>query len=287
MIFNPLFNKVTIIVVTFQSAHCLDSLSPLLSVCPHVVISDNCSEDGCPDVAQNLWPQAKVLKHEKNMGFGAANNRALKTVITPWAFLLNPDCELTIQALEELMMVTTAMDTPALIAPQIINVDGGFEINYRWPSDKWVSRGRGAEGPTCVGFVSGAAMLIDVEKLKPTNFFDEDFFLYYEDEDFCMKLFHAKLPMVVYPHIKVIHKSRGSVLGKKPLQFEFLRGYHHVQSKLTFYKKYKNTSYANKLKIKLLIQTFLLLPLRLVLFSPKMILRMWGRLNGLIKWTDK
>ena len=76
------FSNVTIVVVTYNSAHCLPMLAPLLSVCPNVVISDNGSDDDTAVKAQTLWPQAKVLAHGRNLGFGAANNRALALVKT-------------------------------------------------------------------------------------------------------------------------------------------------------------------------------------------------------------
>ena len=57
------FSQVTIVVVTYNSAHCLPMLAPLLSVCPNVVISDNGSDDDTAVKAQALWPQAKVLAH--------------------------------------------------------------------------------------------------------------------------------------------------------------------------------------------------------------------------------
>ena len=95
--------QVTLVVVTYNSAHCLPLLAPLLSICPNVVISDNGSDDDTAVIAQGLWPQALVMAHGCNLGFGAANNRALATVKTPFALLLNPDCEMKAQALVELL----------------------------------------------------------------------------------------------------------------------------------------------------------------------------------------
>ena len=73
-------DHVTVVVVTHHSAHCLEGLNALLQHCPHVIISDNASNDGTPEQARALWPQAQVLSHPLNLGFGAANNRALARV---------------------------------------------------------------------------------------------------------------------------------------------------------------------------------------------------------------
>ncbi len=80
--------QVTVVVVTHHSAHCLAGLNALLQHCPRVIISDNASNDGTPEQAPALWPQAQVLAHPLNLGFGAANNRALERVRTPFEGVL-------------------------------------------------------------------------------------------------------------------------------------------------------------------------------------------------------
>lgn len=274
------FSQVTMVVVTYNSAHCLPVLSPLLSICPHVVISDNGSDDGTAQQAQSLWPHATVLSHGRNLGFGAANNRALEGTTTPFSLLLNPDCEMTAQALSDLLAAAEDFPDAALLAPQLMAADGKAEINYRWPSSYWSSRGAGAQGPLCVGFVCGAVMLLRMSKMTITGFFDERFFLYYEDDDLCLRLFQAKLPMVLCPQVRVLHRSRGSVRGRSPWRGEYLRGYHHAQSKLIFLEKHETSEAASRLRRQLIWTTTLALPLRIILFSPSLLARMWGRWRG-------
>lgn len=279
------FSQVTIVVVTFNSAHCLPLLSPLLAICPNVVISDNGSEDGTAAKAQMLWPHVMVLSHGRNLGFGAANNRALAQVKTAFALLLNPDCEMTSQALLDLLAFAEFFNDAALFAPQLMASEDRAEINYRWPSVYWSSRGPAAEGTVCVGFVCGAVMLLRMERMAMTGFFDERFFLYYEDDDLCLRLFQAKQAMMLCPQVQVLHRSRGSVRGRSPLRNEYLRGFHHAQSKLIFLNKHASLQAAQKLRRRLIWTTALALPLRVILFSPKLLARMWGRWWGLWKWS--
>ena len=284
--FAPALNGVTVIVVTYNSAHCLDRLSPLLSQCAHVIVSDNGSGDGTPRSASELWPHAKVLAHRRNLGFGAANNRALAQVATPFALLLNPDCELPVDGLEAMLQAAAAMPEAAVLAPQLQDARGRPEVNYRWPHTLWASRGPGAEGAVCVGFVCGAAMLLRVERFADVGFFDERFFLYYEDDDLCLRLFQARLPMVVLPQVAALHRSRGSVKGRSPWRGEYWRGYHHAQSKLIFASKHQSLQAAQAQRRKLLLLTSVAIPLRIVLFSPKLVARMWGRWVGLLNWKS-
>jgi hypothetical protein len=93
--------------------------------------------------------------------------------------------------------------------------------------------------------------------------------------------------MVIVPQVQALHRSRGSVKGKSPWRSEYWRGYHHAQSKLIFARKHSSAAAAERLRRQLIWQTALALPLRVLLFSPKLIARMWGRLMGVVDWTWK
>jgi N-acetylglucosaminyl-diphospho-decaprenol L-rhamnosyltransferase len=279
--------QVTVVMVTHHSAHCLANQNGLLGHCPNIIISDNASNDNTPTLAKALWPHAKVLTHPLNLGFGAANNRALDLVSTPFALLLNPDCAITPEAIVALISAANDMPEAALVAPQLLGAKGKLELNYRWPKTMWSSKGPGANGPTCVGFVCGAAMLFRIDKFASLGFFDETFFLYYEDDDLCLRLFNAHLPVVLVPEVQAVHSSRGSVKGHAPLKSEFIRGYYHAQSKLSFEKKHGTLQAALQQRRRLLASTSLALFFRFLLFSPKRLARMWGRCRGLMEWATQ
>ncbi|WP_374355416.1 glycosyltransferase family 2 protein [Limnohabitans sp.] len=272
--------------MTFNSAHCLPALGVALSSFPHVIVVDNGSDDGCAQQAPQHLPHAQVLALPSNLGFGAANNRALAQVQTPFALLLNPDCEITPQAVEQLVRTANAWPDAAMVAPQLLQPGGAPEVNYRWPHLLWNSRGPAiTEGPACVGFVCGAAMLLRMDAFGG-RFFDEQFFLYYEDDDLCTRLFNQRLAMVIDPAATAVHRSRGSVRGRSPLRSEYIRGYHHAQSKLIYTRKYQSTAAAKQQQRKLLWQTALALPLRLVAYNPRLLARMWGRFKGVRNWRS-
>jgi len=276
--------QVTVIVVTYESAHCLPALTPLLSACPHVIIVDNASSDATVPQARQTFPRAQVLALSENMGFGAANNRALDRVRTPYAFLLNPDCEMDAEDLAILISEASRFPGSAIFAPQLTNSRAEPDLSYRWPSNQWVSRGPGALAPICVGFVCGAAMLFALEAMRGADRFDERFFLYYEDDDLCLRLFKMKRPIVVIPRVTAIHRSRSSVAGRSRLRAEYLRGFHHAQSKLLFAEKHGDLRKARRLRTRTLLLALAAWPLRLIAFSPRMVARLSGRIAGLTRW---
>lgn len=280
-------DRVTVVLVTFHSAHCLEALEPLIAHCPHVIVSDNGSDDQTPEMVRARWPHAIVMEHGRNLGFGAANNRALARVQTPLAFLLNPDCEVSPDGLRQLILAAEALPEAAVVAPQLCAAQGVPDVNYRWPRHLWRSRGPGADGPCCVGFVVGAAMLFRLARFEDVGFFDERFFLYYEDDDLCLRLFQNGKPMVIWPAVKALHRSRGSVKGSTPWRSEYLRGYHHAQSKLTYTAKHHSIKQAIRQRKTVLLGTSLALPLRVIAWSPRLLARMLGRWVGLMQWHHR
>jgi N-acetylglucosaminyl-diphospho-decaprenol L-rhamnosyltransferase len=284
---QSMLNEVTVVIVTFNSAHCLPELGRQLATCPHIILVDNGSDDGCAQLALKHLPQAQVIALPINLGFGAANNRALAQVQTPFALLLNPDCEITPEAIQRLVQTAHQWPDAAMVAPQLLQANGAPEVNYRWPHLLWHSQGPAVtEGPACVGFICGAAMLLRMGAFDG-QFFDEQFFLYYEDDDLCTRLFNQRKTMIIDPNAVATHRSRGSVRGKSPLRSEYIRGYHHAQSKLMYAAKHGSLSAAQRLRKQLMWQTALILPLRMVIFSPKLIARMLGRWLGVSRWDHR
>ncbi len=284
---TPAFGQMTVVVVTFNRSHSVPALDHSLASVPNVIVVDTPSHDGTADAVRSSIPHAKLISNDRNFGFGAANNLALQRVATRFAFLLNPDCEVNSQDISQLLQAACANPDFAIIVPQLISPSGLPEVNYRWPSSDWQSRGPAADGPCCVGFVCGAAMLLNMEVMREVGFFDEGFFLYYEDDDLCKRVFDQKRQMLVVPSVRLIHRSRGSVGGKYRWRSEYLRGYHHAQSKIRFARKYQGTEQAEKLRMRTLQLALLAMPLRVLLPVPRHLARLVGRVVGLWKYDIK
>lgn len=281
---KPDVDDVTVIVVTYNSAHCIPALAKTLASLPHVTFVDNASADDTLATVRRLLPHATVISNERNRGFGAANNSGLLAATTSHALLLNPDCELAPEALRGLLQAAADFPEAAMIAPHLVNRSGDVELNYRWPSTRWESRGPGADGPCCVGFVCGATMLLNLAVMKDIGYFDEAFFLYYEDDDLCHRIFARGKEIVLVPQVEVAHFSRGSVRGPAPLRAEFIRGYHHAQSKLIFARKHIDASRARRLRVKTLTLALATLLPRLLLPAPRHVARLVGRICGLVQY---
>jgi len=274
-------SDLTVVIVTYNSAHCVPALAEGLQGVGRVVVVDNASDDDTVARVRAQMAQAQVLVNESNRGFGAANNRALHEVQTRYALLLNPDCLPEAEFFAGMAQAANQFPNAALIAPHLLRRHGDVELSYRWPATHWTSAGPQAVGPCSVGFVCGAVMLLNMAAMREVGFFDETFFLYYEDEDLCQRVFLARRNIVLMPQVSITHLSRGSVKGRSPLRSEYLRGYHHAQSKLVFERKYFGGPAARALRRKTLALALLTLLPRLLLPQPRYLARLVGRLAGL------
>lgn len=279
---QQLLAQVTIVIVTFNSAHCIESLSQSLADCPNLVVTDNGSQDQTITELTQRIPRARIISLDNNVGFGAANNRALDTVTTPYALLLNPDCVMETASILALMQTARNWPEAAMVVPQIVDSREKATINYGWPRPRWKSRGPGADGLTCVGNACGAVMLLNLGRMTSSDWFDTRFFLYYEDEDLCLRLFDKHMSILLEPGIRVTHINRGSVRGRRPLYLEYLRGLHHARSKILFTAKHYGSPLARSHRRSALVQAWLTLIPRLLLPSPRLIARLWGRIMGLL-----
>ena len=274
---------ITVIVVTYNSAHCIAALRDAIIGFGQLIIVDNGSDDDTVGQVRRLVPEAHLIANPANVGFGSANNQALAMVATRYALLINPDCLPNATFAPQLLSAVALFPDAAILAPHLSRRSGELELSYRWPSGLWRSSGPQATGPCCVGFVSGAAMLLNMSVMREVGFFDETFFLYYEDEDLCQRVFDKRLQIVVVPDMQLTHLSRGSVRGRNPLRSEFIRGYHHAQSKLLFEHKHVSADSARQLRWKTLGLALLTLAPRLLLPQPKYLARLAGRIAGLCR----
>ncbi len=273
-------DDITVVIVTYNSAHCIPALANGLRSVSRVIVVDNASDDDTEVCIRDQIPQALIVSNASNLGFGAANNQALRQVQTRYALLLNPDCLPDEAFLDGIVGAANLFPGAAVIAPHLLRRHGYVELSYRWPATHWKSTGPEATGPCSVGFVCGAVMLLNMGVMNEVGFFDEAFFLYYEDEDLCQRVFLAQQNIVVVPNVVVTHLSRGSVKGRSPLRFEYLRGYHHAQSKILFEGKYFGRDAARKLLIRTWALALVTLVLRALLPQPRYLARLLGRIAG-------
>ncbi len=219
------FTEITFIIVTYKSESiiydCLDSL-PKDS---KKIIIENSNNINLEKELKGKYDNIEVMFSE-NIGMGAGNNIGLKACKTNYAYVLNPDTKLNKDTLLNLFEGLDKISDFTLASP--INDDPKIP-NYKFfgPKDN-------NNNILSVDSIDGFSMLFNLKRFKDKVFFDENFFLYLENDDLCLRIKRKKEFIYVITNSFISHK--GGIATTKSL--EYLRNWHWMWSKFYFNKKH-------------------------------------------------
>lgn len=236
------FDDVTVVCVTYQSRALAESLAERLRPYSHVVFIDNGSTDGTVSALQDLVPHARILQREGNGGFGKANNEAMAHVRTPFALLLNPDCSLPADALATLRECMSRYSSAAAIAPQGWRADRRPQKSFRAAFYEKLPRQayRPPDGTCSAQWLNGCCLLLRTEVFHQIGGFDERFFLYYEDDDLCLRLRQAGYECLIEPSANVLHA--GGASSSPSVALGLFKAFHYARSRHLAICKYRGRS---------------------------------------------
>lgn len=191
---------------------CLRSLEPeLAGLDAEVVVVDNASTDGSAGMVRREFPDVRLIARDHNAGFAAANNQAMADTDADFVLILNPDIEVESGAVRAL--VDGLLEDPGVAAVSPVLLDDRGEAQtalYRRFPDRWqillfwtaigplLKRSRrlrrrflehdlSGPGPIAVDQLPGAALLIRADALADVGLMDPDYFIWFEDVDWCYR----------------------------------------------------------------------------------------------------
>jgi GT2 family glycosyltransferase len=177
----------------------------------------------------------EVIKNDENLGFGRANNIAMRAFPSDYYFLLNTDAFLANDAIDRLLAVARSEPDVGGVGPKLLNPDGSLQPSVgRFPPRFWdlpilvfrlykllpkKIRGNLLHGSFWdhaekrdVTYISGAAFLLTNEALEATGGFDERFYMYAEDCDLCCRIVKAGFRLIFVPDAVVTHLGSQSAV---------------------------------------------------------------------------
>lgn len=197
--------SVTVIAVSFNSAAPLRSMLQTVPDRYPVVVVDNASEDDSVEVAERLG--ATVIVNEQNFGFSTACNIGADAAKTEYLFFLNPDTELEPDTIDKLYQATKRFPEASAFAPVLMSQSGvpwvksSSILAYK---ERWLP----CEFPDAdfeVLAISGAAILVSRRNFEAVGKFDENIFLYFEDDDLSFRLRQQIGPLMIIRSARLMH----------------------------------------------------------------------------------
>ena len=209
-----------------------------------IVVVDNSNNKSFKNEIEKKYNNVRCILSENNIGMGAGNNYGLSEIDTDFGFILNPDVLLRNDTIDEIIRASKKIDTFSIISPIMENEN---YPNYKLSEeDDFINK---KDEPFKVKSVDGFAMLLNLSRLnKLENFrnkkyFDENIFLYLENDDICKRVIENNENIYIIPKSKIKHLGAKAVDKKYEYQIELSRNWHWVWSK--FYYNKKHYSYLN------------------------------------------
>jgi GT2 family glycosyltransferase len=280
----------SIIIVSWNVCdYLVDCIESILKNCRllqfEIIVVDNASTDGTVDLIKNKYPGLILFTNGTNKGFAYANNQGIRQARGRYLLFLNPDTIIKPDAVEKMLVFLEQNKDVGAIGPRLLNKDLTIQHSVRtFPTfrsalyrhtilryfglfknhhEKWRMKDFKSDRLTDVDQLMGAAILAEKDLVLKVGGFDERFFMYYEEIDFCYRIKKAGYRIVFFPDVSIIHLG-----GKSTGQIPFRKKFMAIRSLLRFFGKHRNklevTVFAIFFLPLFIIREILELPVRLV-----------------------
>ncbi len=251
---------------------CLDALAAQREQLDlQVIVVDNTSEDGSPELVEHEFPWVRLIRNARNVGFGAAHNQALRAADARHFLVLNSDAAPRPGALGTLVGYLDTHPGVAVVGPKLRYPNGtvqparrrfptvatlffeSTQLQRLWPDNAILRRyyvaDRDDDTEQEVDWLVGACLCIRASATAEVGLFDERFFLYSEELDWCRRFRQAGWQIVYVPSAEVMHQegaSTGLDLANRDRQFQ--------SSKMHYVAKWHGAGVARALRAYLVLE---------------------------------
>lgn len=230
--------RITIIIVNYNQkallSSCIKSLEKINYPNFEIIIVDNGSKDGSVNYVKSI-KRMKLIENEKNLGFAGGNNLALPLVEGKYILLLNNDTRVTPDFLSILVEEMEKDSGVGVVQPKIVFFDfktlqagGSFLTNtgflYHFGFNQKVDDPE-YNHKMEIFSANGACMLVRKSLVAKIELFDPDFFNYFEESDFCWRVWLAGYKVIYNPQAVIFHKGSQTsfILGSYFMQYYSFR----------------------------------------------------------------
>ena len=225
-------NEITFVIVSYKAEkviyNCLDSL-PKTS---KKIIIENSYDKQLKRELESKYDNIEVLLNSNN-GMGSSNNIGIKKANTNFVFILNPDVIFKNNTIDELISAIKDIKDFSIISP--INSNKSLP-NFKTKKKHLETNKNIIE----VDEIDGFSMLINKSKFDQDIFFDENFFLYLENSDLCLRQKNKNEKIFIITSSEIEHIGSYSTKFDETIdkEMEYIRNWHWMWSKFYFNKKH-------------------------------------------------
>jgi N-acetylglucosaminyl-diphospho-decaprenol L-rhamnosyltransferase len=234
-----IYHNLTIIIVCFKSFKLIEKNLEVLKNFKTIIV-DNSSCDKTYNIVKG-FDNIKFIKTSQNLGYGKANNLGVSKANTQYILILNPDIIVNTDAINTLYMKTFEYNDIGILAPSLYSENNERKSNgsKSFLKKKFFKKNTNinnlANGDTCYDYIIGCSFLMKRNLFNKVGGFDEDFFMYFEDNEFCDRINSFKKSVIEIPSSKMIH------IEGKSSEKDFI-----VSCKLSIIHKVSEFIYLNK-----------------------------------------
>ena len=233
--------NLTVVIVTLKSEHIIDQCIQSIDDDISIIVVENSNNKNFKDYIEKKYRNVSCILSNDNIGMGAGNNIGIEHSKSDFVLILNPDAILFKNTIDKLIEEANNLKEFAILSP--ISDD----INYPNFSIKEI-KNINHEMIFEVDSVDGFCMLIDKKKIKSiskgSKIFDENFFMYLENDDLCKRVKNYNEKIFIVPTCKVKHFGAKGVSENFLKEVELSRNWHWSWSKFYFAKKHEGYLYA-------------------------------------------
>jgi GT2 family glycosyltransferase len=260
--------SVSVVVVTFNALPWIERA--LESVRGHeTIVVDHGSTDGTLELVRERFPEARLIEQE-NKGLGGGSNAGMRIASGAYFLLLNSDAWALDDAVERLAAFADEHPEAAVVGPKLLNPDGSLQRSLRGFPSVWrlateylflrklAPRSRALNSFYGAGFdhdevreaefLMGACLLVRREAADTVGLFDEDFFMFSEETDWCYRFRQAGWHVLFTPEAEFVHVGGATTRQNwGPMFREQVRGH------LRFLAKHRGPKEAERARTLLLV----------------------------------
>ena len=269
--------NLSIVIVTLRSEKVIDRCISSINKNLPIIVVENSDNLKFKNYLENNYKNVQCILSKENLGTGAGYNIGIKFSKTDYVYVINPDITLEVNALDEIFLASKKLDDFSILSP--ISSDVNFP-NYRMIKEKKNYEEKNL--PFKVKYVDGFSMLLNKKKFKNNNYFDENFFMYWENNDICIRVINDGGSVFIVPKAKIKHLGAKAVDPKFFKEIELSRNWHWMWSTFNYHRKYKGFFISLLIVLPKLISAIIKILIYTLILNKEKKKIYYQRLSGLI-----